>query len=824
MLKISRFTGQATANDPIALGKLPPVLGILARIYQKGGYRAWPDLTVEISGPVITAGAVPSSLPATGLDWGKTASRGGGFQVMPAYWYGRFLKTEYTTAPAVPPAELRINLGGSEGVHTLDTFARLSSEDTATHWYYVFGLADWPAGAETLTLEKHEPATLDVLPPDGSITRQQIANLADAPVGNLVAIAADGVLDSVAPAGLQEIYSGSQALNSGASGNSERVVEFTLDSSIDLDDVGHGAVWLYAAATLVTGSSGLGFGADGGSTGSMNGSASWQEIAARPVYSLSDRNFGELLARIPFTFNGTTERGVFAAHIARTATTNIAKANLTFQPAAGNTAVSESWAVRFDLRIYADFAGGDRPATGNVGIVDVYETALPAAAGEVDNTVALVKGGPTLIAVKETEVTDGPGYGFGGQSLDPDDDLTLHTASQWTVLYVSRSGITVEGIALPATTPLPSWWPAQANDLIFLRRTGTNDRVSVTINFNADQPDLGSINIVVGNYQLPVPRSTPRVFQTTTLPASDGSNLRRGVWQFRVPGHASSITTEQWHTVVGAGAANLLTAEPATDGVQRAWPATVLQQIMDARDDSRAVLFSPIVPSPNAVAEGLRISQNNLLWIMSATNAPTISIRTALAARENLFYIADANSLTGYAAAQKYAMTTVSGRPVFTADSGGRYVRARDVNFLQFGLVLVTSNRGALGEVEAHYLGQLQTQAPAQPDWVRVIPPEGDSALSFTAQEQELTIAQRDILRGAGTFMLEVEVGGFVDTGIFRKAAGDIQYRFTIDRRSSSNDFPAAVHLIATTTSRSIGKATWFNNTPAMTWAVYRWQ
>ena len=192
--RVEAYTGQASPTGDFAADRLPLNLDIIGRQYVSGGYRAYTNTDIQIGG-AVQATAYTS---IAGVTWGNEATRPGP-RIAPAHFRIRFAKSEYAAAmPAVGDlTNVRINTGTVGDAPVPITVLTAISND-ATHWYADAQIADLPSGDNNIILEHHEPATLDILPQDGSIGTAQLEGLGTATIGEYVTIGADGALAATA--------------------------------------------------------------------------------------------------------------------------------------------------------------------------------------------------------------------------------------------------------------------------------------------------------------------------------------------------------------------------------------------------------------------------------------------------------------------------------------------------------------------------------------------------------------------------------------------------------------------------------------------------
>ena len=558
-------------------------LTIIGRAYLSGGIRPWPDNDVQIAGPVVQT-PVPTIVPGTGITWGNTASRAGGVRLQPAYFFMRIAKSSRTTAPTAAPAEVRISRGGDETPVALASFT--AAAETATHWQFIVSIADWPAGAETLTLERHEAAVLRILPADDSITVSKLRGLSEAGVGNLIGIGADGVFRAERTGGFRQVYSGSSGVSPVSLSANSGILAYEFDTVVDLD-VDDGVLLTDDHLRIVTGPVGLSFSSTSVvDTINARGQASLQQIGFEGVYN-GNSEIGIIAIEVPL-YIGSTRVGAVVRRYSRNAAKVVA-GNVRYDYSTGHSNISAA-SISDQSRTYLLSTSAPLLPRGAVGHVYSYADDLPEAEGYQDGDLVIVGSGDDIgVWRKDSVSTAAPAdTGWTGKMFDlaPQGNLQpvdvtvgARTFRHWRYAPSSYTDprdptgtITAGGVAITVA------------DLAYADLSyDTNGNIDgqIDIGYRTAQAYTGNLEWhTTGSvqYSFLISRVNATTWRATGISPSSISHLLAGQVAGSEPDHVAYTVVHSWTKVAGLtldGMASLLTA--GTDTEQRTWSAKSLK-------------------------------------------------------------------------------------------------------------------------------------------------------------------------------------------------------------------------------------------------------
>ena len=577
--------GTGTAADPLAVAR--PVtddMETIARTYQAGGPREWPDDSIQIQGPIKdTPYTIQQISSATGTR-GKTATHAGAPAVIPGNFLMLFEQADFATQPQAPPANLRIRTGSNpESYETyIPTLTFLIS--IGGFWVFNAQIPSVPAGDPTIYLEILESARLDMLPPDGSITPSLMDGLADAPVGDVITTGAEDTFSHHTASARRELYNGTQGITVVNATRRSALSPTAFDSALNRQTAGDvGLVFATSRRRLVTRSStSISYQPDRVELAAYaSGFVDLATLGSYPLYN-GTTAIGDTVVAIPvYLAPAGTLLGHELVNIAADATSEDYESIAVFEPSAAHTQNTMTWSSSGDTKIDFDDFGAGVPGGGAGGQVRVYAAALPAAAGVPDNTVGIVIN-PASVAVKQTNITQGAqDTGWAGKTIDPH-DLATARVGPYTLRYAASAGFqfsrnshsaaVAAGGAAAVSGGLPS-----GGRLVWSYETAGNGSSLLECDYTSDRAATGPIVFSVGSaitHTYRLAQANARAWDSGLLGVSDRAALLSGVWRATEPEGSGHIVSELWVPVnLGGGSSKgVLTRASLTSAVNLANP------------------------------------------------------------------------------------------------------------------------------------------------------------------------------------------------------------------------------------------------------------
>ena len=541
---------QASSSARLPIDKMPENGETIIRAYIAGGYRTYPSTAVQISGPVQTTSF--TGVPSAGVSWGSFAPKGGGFRVAPAYFLIRFEKSSFAATPSVAALEnLRIFPGGEEALARITDIGALS--DDGSHWYAWARIEDAPSGPDFLTLYAHEPAQLDILPQDDSLTTRQIKGLGSAVEGEIVKVGADGAFTAERAGGLQEVYSGSFGITPPSLYANSGVGSFSFEGGgIDLDLIPRGILFAEFSLNLPARSSvSIGWNTVGVQRITANGQISLQEVAATAVYN-GTTQLGEQLIRYPL-YLGATHLGDAVIYVGRNATNQLA-GHYRYEFASGHT-TSGSLSASASGRVYLLSGGAVGNIVGTLGPGYVFDSVLPDASHYADDDLGIVASGANRgVYVKDSEVTHGAAdTGWGGKTIDPYYNLTSDEITgvtpQRTVLHGNLSPFTLHGENVPTGGNITNLASGLAY-IYFAYDSSPHANGEIGIAYTSARTYTGTFTLETHGggqtHLIQLRRVNSTLWQVSGISPSEISALLGGQWTITEPGHSGSVVVHSW--------------------------------------------------------------------------------------------------------------------------------------------------------------------------------------------------------------------------------------------------------------------------------------
>ena len=256
--EIAKFTGQAADDDAslMLLAKMPEVLQRYGKAYAAGGPRQYEGTDVRIYGIKDSPYTLAQYRAIPDGDWGAVATRSDGVYIAPAYIAVGISKTDRDVAPGSLPAPYEIRRAPDLPVESDLVLTRLPGADTPAYYAYSGTYPTQPAGDQDVILEIIEPATSNILPPDGTITRAKVRGLQDAPVGDVITAAAAEQFGHHTPSARRELYNGTMGIAVANATSRSGLAPVAFDTALNRDTAGDvGLVFVSSRRRLVTRSS-----------------------------------------------------------------------------------------------------------------------------------------------------------------------------------------------------------------------------------------------------------------------------------------------------------------------------------------------------------------------------------------------------------------------------------------------------------------------------------------------------------------------------------------------------------------------------------------
>ena len=541
--RVEAYTGQSTPTGDFDLSRIPGNLGIINNAYQAGGIRLYSETFIGLHGPVQATAHTATPSPA---NWGLSADRAGGFAIPNAHFLIRFLKTEFASMPTLAEANAIISIrpggeGEQQDIVPLTSLTAISND--AAWWYADATIANFPAGGPSLYLMHNEPATLHILPPDGSITSEQIKGLDGAEPGDLVLTGDDGGFTTSPRAGLRELYSGSVGLTITAA---NRAVSrtFALDVSLDLDEVDDGVVFAAFQASIPASSSPL------AAASHFNGWLEFSEIRRSAVYNGST-NLGEAIITEPFTKeNETAAQGNMVMRLYRNASNQVS-VWLGWVPATGADG-SLNFSISLPGKLVAEYGGAEAPAAGSLTIGYRVEDELPNAQNYPEGAFLFREAGG-VYDKRLTRTHGAADTGWLGKHLDfyynlGIDEITA-VSPQRTVRHANTAAFTLDGQTIPIGGNF-SGLPGGLAHIYLAYDSNGHGNGELAIVYTAARTYNGPLVLTLtrGGIQrlVRVPRIDSTTWRLTGLSASTVNGLLGANPEVSEPGHVDYVEVHEW--------------------------------------------------------------------------------------------------------------------------------------------------------------------------------------------------------------------------------------------------------------------------------------
>ena len=393
---------------------LPESLQTYARAYQAGGPRPYPNSTIQVGGTIKNTPFSVADFNAISV-WGNRVSHASATAVSPNAYSGlRFAKSEYAARPTAMPTGVVMRVSAYLPEIT-PVITALPAADTATHWAFSATWGPQPADDQTTVLEIVEPATSNILPPDGSLPPSKLAG---SPGPGVLEVVNDQLFRSTPAQGYQLVFSGSTGASPPSLSGNSALVTFAFDVGIDLDTVGAGELISDEYLRIITGPAALSWSPTAVvKTINVRGALSFQQIGFGSVYD-GNANLGTTIVSAPL-YIGSTMVGAFVRRISKNATNELA-GNARYDRSTGHSNVQAA-AISDSVRIFKLSTGDALLPSGAVGHLNVFDDVVPAADGYANNDVGIGKEGDArAVWVKDSDVTSGAAdTGWAGQVHRP---------------------------------------------------------------------------------------------------------------------------------------------------------------------------------------------------------------------------------------------------------------------------------------------------------------------------------------------------------------------------------------------------------------------
>lgn len=579
--EIPAWSGQPTAADEMAADKMPDILQRLIRAFGAGGPRPYPNANIQIGGAIKDSSYSPAEARAIAEDdWGNSVTHASATAVSPnAYCAMRFAKSEYAARPTAMPTGVVMRVAPDLPEIT-PVLAALTAADTATHWVFSVTWGPQPADDQTVVLEIVEPATINLLPPAGSIRPSLLDGLTDAPAGDVITRGPDDTFGHHAASARRELYNGTQGITVVNATRRSALSPTAFDNALNRETAGDvGLVFVTSRRRLVTRSStSISYAPDSVVTEAYaSGFVDLATLGSYPVYN-GTTAIGDTVVAIPvYLAPAGTLLGHELVNIAADATSEDYESIAVFEPSAAHTQSTMTWSSSGDTKIDFDDFGASVPGGGAGGQVRVYAAALPAAAGVPDNTVGIVIN-PASVAVKQTNITQGSqDTGWAGKTVDPH-DLATARVGPYTLRYAASAGFQftrnahTASVAAGGAAAVSGGLPANGR-LVWSYETAGNGSSLLECDYGADRTATGPIVFSVGSdivHTYRLARANARAWDSGLLGVSDRAVLLSGLWRATEPEGTGHVATELWVPVnLGGGATgpqwvDLLDYQPAS--------------------------------------------------------------------------------------------------------------------------------------------------------------------------------------------------------------------------------------------------------------------
>ena len=555
--EIPAWTGQPNASGEMDADRMPDVLQRLIRAFGAGGPRPYPNNHIEIGGTIKDSAYSAAEWRAIAEDeWGNSVTHGSATAVSPnAYCALRMLKSEFAARPTALPTNAVFRVA-PDLPEIAPVLTALATADNATHWAFSVTWGPQPADDQTVLLEIVEPATLAILPVDGSI---EPVKLAGRPMRGIVE--ADGeVFRAVPPQGFNLIYSGSTGVSPPSLSGNSGVNTFTLDQSVDLDTAGQGIVISDDHLRIVTGPTALSFSSTAvEKTTNVRGQVSYQQIGFDAVYNGST-NLGTVITRAPL-YIGATQVGAVVRRIARDANNELS-GNVRYEFSSGHSNVQAA-SISDQTHIFRIGTNASLLPSGAVGHVYAFDDAIPAAAGYSNGDVGIVEEGADRgVWVKDSVFQHGAAdTGWAGKTISTGPTANLQpvdvasgsqTFRHWRwagAAYTDPRGtaqIAAGGVS-PGVTGLAYI------DLSHLSPGNTLGQIDIV--YSSARTYTGNILIRTTGpieHDFLVPRLNATTWRLTGVSEASVERLLAGEWVLSEPDHANTEEVHSWGLVSNA--------------------------------------------------------------------------------------------------------------------------------------------------------------------------------------------------------------------------------------------------------------------------------
>ena len=555
---IPTWTGQ-TAGMPrsrMSLGRMPSELELLARAYDSGGIRPYPGSLIQL-GQIKNSAYTASQFAAIPTEeWSNTGTRptGDGTAIEPnAYAALRISRTAFTPAPASLPMGYGLRASPDEPQVAAPALTRLAAADTATYWAYSVDYGSQPAD-DDLILEVIEAASLNVLPPDGSLGPSKLKGLGSAGIGRLVATAADDSFQTEAQAGFRQIYSGSTGISPTSLSATSGILTYAFDREIDLATAGDGLIIVDDHLRIVVGPAALSFSSTAVvKTINVRGQLSLQQLGFEGIYN-GGAEIGAVIISTPL-YMGSTQVGAVVRRISRTrlGTRIVAAGNIRYDRSTGHSNIAAA-SISDQSRHF--FLATDAPLLPRGAIehlLSLPEVLPMASAGFRDLDVAVV-GGSAERGVWQHRVrtTSGPAdTGWAGKTitigpagnLQPVDSLASDGLTYRHNRYAARAYTDPRGTAqIPAGGRSPGVAGLYYIDLSYVAQGQANARFDIV--YDSARTDDGDIAAQTeGNiqYSVLIPNLTTTSWRSPTIDVGTLAHVLASVLTMTEPNHVNTV-------------------------------------------------------------------------------------------------------------------------------------------------------------------------------------------------------------------------------------------------------------------------------------------
>ena len=578
---IMDYTGQANERADFASNRMPLNLDIIGRLYQSGGYRQYPATDIRLCGqPRSTA---YTSVPGTVQCGSFTQARTDAFLYEPAFVLMRFDKSSFAASPVTADlSALRLRIVSDtpddDPFYAITVQAALSN--TSAYWWVSAQVPTLASGDNQFELFAFEPATLDILPPDGSITTAQLDGLLNARVGNIVTIGSDGALSSQVPGGLEQIKSGSFGVTVTSASRNSGLFTTALDRTVDLDAENQGIVFAeYSVNLPARSSNSIGWDNAGSARADVHGQVSLQQVESQPARVGNGlTNLGEVIVRRAINF-GTTKLGDLVIRLQRDSATNEVGVNIRYEADAGHSRSGDNFSISVSGRLYLLAAGADSDQLGSVGSGYVFDTALPDAESYGEDSIAyVVTGAERGIYIKDTQITHGAAdTGWAGTTVDPFYNLASDDATSGAITYTNRHANQNPftdprtGATIPANASGVAGLPTALRYINFSYVSPVHSAGQIEIVYSTTRTYTGDIELTTHGGGLTTDLLIPRVNATTWrlggLSSGSISRLLAGQWTLTEPGHGDAIEVHSWVKVASTAEVELPDFNEITGGL-----------------------------------------------------------------------------------------------------------------------------------------------------------------------------------------------------------------------------------------------------------------